>query len=256
VSEAESLIEREEALIAHGSLIGRYHLYSATRPAAELFEAVAPVSQAAEAIVDSMRGWNLTTTNADLAAELVSLGAIPSRRYALMSVTLAEVVWSEVPGPYERLDVLRLTPDLTITSDIVDLIRRAYPPGHPDQELGSDDDIRSDVQRALDGERLGPLMGPSRIVLEGARSVGMVIVNRVPGRAPTGGPWLTDICRDPDPAYRGLGRYLLQEVLRECLEGGDAAMSLAVTDGNPARQLYESVGFRVAAATSKLRLPD
>ena len=99
-------------------------------------------------------------------------------------------------------------------------------------------------------------MAVSRIAVDGPRPFGMVIVNRVPGRAPTGGPWLTDICRHPDPAYTGLGRDLLQGVMRECRDAGEPTMSLAVTDGNPARQLYESLGFTVAASTSKLRLPD
>jgi GNAT superfamily N-acetyltransferase len=256
VSEAELGIEREEVLIADGSLIGRYHLYRATRPAAELFEAVAPVPQTAQVVIDSMRGWNLTTTDADLAEELVSLGALPQRRYALMSVHLDDVAWNTKDGPYGRLEATPLTPDLVITPQLIELIRRAYPPGHPDQELGTDEDIRGDLERALHGERLGTLMPVSRLVMDEGRPVGMAIVNRVPGRAPTGGPWLTDICRDPAPSFRGLGHGLLAQILRECRDSGETTMSLAVTEGNPARQLYESFGFTVVASTSKLRLPD
>ena len=256
MTDAEPWIEREQILTADGSLIGRYHLYQAARPAAELFEAAVPIPQAARVVIDSMRGWNLTTTDAELAAELVSLGALPSRRYALMTIALNDVVMREDTGRLEALELVPLTPDLSVTPRLIELVRVAYPPGHPDEELGSDDDIRADFERALHGARLGPLMAVSRIAMDGSRPVGMVVVNRVPGRAPTGGPWLTDIFRDPDPAYAGLGRDLLQAVMRECRDAGELTMSLAVTDGNPARQLYESLGFAVAASTSKLRLPD
>jgi GNAT superfamily N-acetyltransferase len=256
VPDANPLIEREEVLIADGEVMGRYHLYRATRPAAELFEAVALSPRAAQAVVESMKGWNLTTTDDGLAAELVALGALPLRRYALMSVNLGEVHLGESDRFDRRLDPVTLTADTAVTPELIELVRRAYPPGHPDQELGSDQDIGEDIRRALGGERLGPLMDVSRVLMDRSRPVGLTIVNRVPGQAPTGGPWLTDICRDPDPAYRGLGRYMLQGILRECRDRGEQTMSLAVTEGNPAHRLYESLGFSVAASTSKLRLPD
>jgi ribosomal protein S18 acetylase RimI-like enzyme len=261
VTSSESLIEREEDLFADGSLVGRYHLYSATPPCAEHFEVIGEAARAAGAIISEMRGWNLTTTDVVLADELMALGATSTRRYAVMNLDLAA---SELPGAEviaaesgsTTVSLQQLTPDTPISGDLIDLVRRAYPPGHPDQELGSDDEIRADMGRALNGERLGALMSVSRIAVDAGRPVGLAIVNRVPGRAPTGGPWLTDLCRDPDPSYAGLGRRLLVAILRESQYAGEASMSLAVTDGNNARHLYEALGFAVVASTHKLRLPE
>ena len=36
---------------------------------------------------------------------------------------------------------------------------------------------------------------------------------------------------------------------------GEEALSLAVTDGNPARRLYEKLGFVTAMSVTKLSLP-
>ena len=151
---------------------------------------------------------------------------------------------------------MRLRPETAATPELVSLVRRAYPPGHPDQELGTDSEVVSDLCGALDGSRLGPLMPESRLVVDHGLPVALALVNRVPGRAPTGGPWLSDICRDPANRYAGLGRQVLMDILRECADDGERSLSLAVTEGNPARELYESAGFVRAATTRKLRLPD
>jgi ribosomal protein S18 acetylase RimI-like enzyme len=67
---------------------------------------------------------------------------------------------------------------------------------------------------------------------------------------------VTDICRDPAPGYAGLGRALLKRTLRTCSQAGEEAISLAVTEGNRARSLYESLGFVPVAVTRKVRIPD
>jgi GNAT superfamily N-acetyltransferase len=41
----------------------------------------------------------------------------------------------------------------------------------------------------------------------------------------------------------GIGRQLLVDLIEVSLEHGCAALSLSVNDANPARRLYESVGF-------------
>ena len=138
----------------------------------------------------------------------------------------------------------------------VALVRSAYPKGHPDEELGSDEDIVNDIQRAQSGGRLGPLMGHSAFVFDAERPVAMLLVNRVPGSAPLGGPWVTDVCRAPDHRYAGLGRAMLMRLMRLLRDDGETALSLAVTEGNPARGLYESIGFTVVVTTRKVRIPQ
>ena len=43
--------------------------------------------------------------------------------------------------------------------------------------------------------------------------------------------------------HEGIGRRLLVDLIDASVAQGHAALSLSVNDGNPARGLYESVGF-------------
>jgi GNAT superfamily N-acetyltransferase len=249
---SESTVDRPESLVVDGVRIGRYRLRDLPRTA-ELFAADVCAAQAADAVVASMAGWALTTTDAELIDRLLERGAVTSRRYALMSLVL-----SAAPSVAERrfsLQAAALTGETEVTPALIELIRSAYPEGHPDQEMGSADDIAGDLHRILAGEWLGPLHPVSRVLSDGGRPVAMIIVNRPPGRAPVGGLWLSEICRAPGPSYQGLGAELLLSVLDECRTSGEEALSLAVTDGNQARRLYERLGFLSVMSVTKVLLP-
>jgi ribosomal protein S18 acetylase RimI-like enzyme len=255
VDEAADRVQRVEQLTRGNAVLGQFNRYDADPPSAELFEAKADLDVVASAILTDLAGWNLTTTDEALASELVERGALPTRHFSLMTVdVVAQEKWQE-DVTTDRFDLRPLTVDTEIPRAIIGLVRSAYPPGHPDEELGSDDDIVRDIRRALDGDRLGVLMDMSALAFDGDRPVGLVMVNRVPGAPPTGGPWVTDLCRDPDRRYAGLGRALLIRVLHLAQAAGESSVSLAVTEGNPARRLYESLGFRWVATTRKVRLP-
>ncbi len=238
-------------------LLGRYHRFDAEPPVAELFEPAGDLGRVVDAILSDLAGWSLTTTDDALAEALVGRGAVPTRHFALMSRDLR--TWAptqEDAAMPPWLDIRHFGPSDEVPRGVIELVRAAYPPGHPDVELGGDDDIVHDIRRAQGGDRLGPLMDMSALVFDQERLVGLVLVNRVPGEPPVGGPWITDVCRDPDRRYAGLGRSLLTGVIRACVEGGEPALSLAVTEGNPARLVYESLGFSVVAVTRKVRIPD
>ncbi len=256
VSTSDQAIVRDQRLVVDGTTIGHFHRYEAEPPSAELFAPSVPVADAAVAILHELAGWNLTTTDDALASELMGKGAVSTRHYSLLTLDLAIAA---VPGPRpgwsDAFELVTPTPEMKISPELVTLVRRAYPPGHPDQELGSHDEIVGDLSRALNGVRLGQLMPQSRLVVDAGRPVALALVNRVPGSAPTGGPWLTDICRDPDAKYAGLGRALLTHLLRACRDDGELSISLAVTQGNSARRLYDDAGFTLVATTRKMHLP-
>lgn len=248
--------EGDHELVRGRLLLGRFHRYDANPPTAELFEPLADLDAVVDGVLTQLAGWNLTTADESLASALVERGALPVRHFSLMSIPLADIDGRTTSGGLTaRYDVRPLTPESQVPAEVVGLVRAAYPAGHPDEELGGDDDIVRDIQHALDGVRLGTLMDQSALVYDADRLVALVLVNRVPGGPPTGGPWVTDICRDPDPRYAGLGRDLLLQVLTACSRAGESAVSLAVTEGNPARRLYESLGFAVVATTRKVRIP-
>jgi GNAT superfamily N-acetyltransferase len=247
-------ITRESQLAVDGELIGRYHRYDGDPPAAEHFAREVSAASAAEAIVGELAGWSLTTSDDALAEALLGAGAQSLRYYSLLTCDLLASKLPPAPTWPASLQRRTLTADLEVSPQLIDLMRRAYPPEHIDAELGTDAEIVRDLRRALSGERLGPLMPQSCLVVDAGRPVALALVNRVAGAPPTGGPWLTDLCRDPDPAYTGVGRMLLTEVMRGCRDGGEVALSLAVTEGNSARRLYSDLGFAPVATTRKLRL--
>jgi len=256
VDEAGDRVRRVEKLTRGSDLLGEYNRYDANPPTAELFEVRADRDLVVEAILTDLAGWNLTTTDETLASALVERGALPTRHFSLMTVDVTpQKVWPDGVVSMDGYDIRPLRVDSEIPREVIGLVRSAYPPGHPDEELGSDDDIVRDIRRALDGDRLGALMDMSALVFDTDRLVGLVMVNRVPGVPPTGGPWITDLCRDPDRRYAGLGRALLVRALLLARAAGESSVSLAVTEGNSARRLYESLGFRLVATTRKVHLP-
>lgn len=251
--------EGVEQLTRGGALLGQYSRYDATPPAAELFEVKADLDVVVDAILTDLAGWNLTTTDEALAAKLVDRGALPTRHFSMMTIDITRqgesLADAAEAGPLHEYGISPLTVESQLPREVIDLVRSAYPPGHPDEELGSDGDILRELGRALAGDRLGPLMDMSALVFDGDRPIGLVMVNRVPGAPPIGGPWITDLCRDPDRRYAGLGRAILVRTLDLARSAGEVGVSLAVTEGNPARRLYESLGFGLVATTQKVRLP-
>jgi GNAT superfamily N-acetyltransferase len=85
--------------------------------------------------------------------------------------------------------------------------------------------------------------------------VAAVIVTDRAGVPPLGGPWVCDLFRHPASEWAGLGRLLLQRALGLAAELGLPALSLAVTDGNPARRLYQTLGFRHVSTSLNVLVP-
>ena len=84
----------------------------------------------------------------------------------------------------------------------------------------------------------------------------MVWVTRFPAEAPGYGFVRADV---PElsvcvlPGYRGagLGAELVGAAVAEARRRGLPALSLSVEEGNPARRLYERLGFRPAGAAAE-----
>jgi ribosomal protein S18 acetylase RimI-like enzyme len=86
-------------------------------------------------------------------------------------------------------------------------------------------------------------------VREGYAYAGILVVDR-PGE----GPWVSDLWRDPDPAYAGAGSALLRWAAARL--DGFGSLGLVVTVGNDrALRAYERVGFTIESTTRTVRLP-
>lgn len=101
-----------------------------------------------------------------------------------------------------------------------------------------------------------PPLGPAtaRVVDPDGRSAGQVLCA---GPVPwyDDGAWVLTVGLADRARGRGLGRALLVHALRGTREAGLASLGLSVTEGNPARALYDSLGFRLVGRVRSLPLP-
>ncbi len=216
---------------------------------------------AADATMRDLSGWGLATLDDQLAAALLERGATLRRHAHVHSRDLradpAPPNWAEPP----MRDGLRLTPWDRPLEEIAAVALAGYPPEHPDFEPrnGVADVVARDLKPyAVDGA-LGPTLPASGLVIEDDGAIGRIVaillVNDREGTPPDGGPWVTEVARLGGTAYAGTGRALLQHAMAQLTATGRPALSLAVTEGNPARNLYEQLGIRHAYSAQTLLLP-
>lgn len=124
----------------------------------------------------------------------------------------------------------------------------AYGPGHPDHRAGmSRERERELLAHLMDGEEIGPLLAASRVALfeDGTAAGALLLFGFDEVAPPLGGPWVGELFAHPG-APRGTGSALLAAGLEAAARSGLETIGLAVTDGNPARRLYERFGFAEA----------
>jgi GNAT superfamily N-acetyltransferase len=119
----------------------------------------------------------------------------------------------------------------------------AYGPRHPDAR-GPDLDEAAESLANMVEDPDNPLMQRATqvAVVEGQPVTAAVVVHsdHVTG---WNGPWLMNMFRAPDPTLPGLGAALLTRSLEILSADGEPHLGLAVTDTNPARRVYERLGF-------------
>jgi ribosomal protein S18 acetylase RimI-like enzyme len=198
---------------------------------ADLFRREPGVSaeRAARAVLADLRGMRIAGDEA-LGRALIAAGGKATRHGHLMSHDLAErPVWSEPPG-YRLTDVDRPA------ADLLDAYVAAFPPAHVDHRP----EPLADLEKDLAGAEFGPLLRGSGLAVRGDAVVGALLLGTLPGDPPFNGPWVIELFRHPE--HRGIGRALLERGLA-LIDG--PALGLMVTEGNPARILYERLGFRL-----------
>jgi mycothiol synthase len=202
--------------------------------------------QAARLGVRELAGFRFKTTDEETARALVGAGCTLVRAATDMHRDVAEPIpatplaegWALVPHEWD--------------DDLAAALWAAYGPDHPD---------RSDRVRRLRGLTEG---ADALVVLPGAtarlcgpdrRSAGQVFtVGPVPWAAvPTS--WVLDLAVSPGGQGRGSGAALLAYAIRGTRDAGLTTVGLSVTDGNPARRLYDRMGFRPALRHFEVRAP-
>jgi predicted N-acetyltransferase YhbS len=224
-------------------------------PRAELVRSLTSDVQAAAApLLAALPGFRISCADDALTAALVAVGAHEVRRFAFMRA----LVQSEPPPwpPAATISgvVLRqLSPDDIRELALLEL--RAFPPGHLDHHSNDFDEVaQSNYERITDPARV--LMAESALAFKGQQPVGVVVVQFVDRIPDMQGPWLTNIARDPDSQYAGLGASMISSVMTALRKAGHQQAFLAVTDGNPARRVYERAGFVDVCLATSLKLPE
>jgi GNAT superfamily N-acetyltransferase len=194
----------------------------------------------ADAVITQLRGHRLSMREGDLARALEARGAELVRASSLMVLGL--------PAEGSPAGGVDLRPIGHTLDEYGELLRRAYPPDHPDHEMmeATLEGAVTTVRGYLSGEIVGPLIPEASAEARDGdgRLVGLIVISEMPGDDEyEGSPWITDICVDPAAQGRGVGRALLGHAITTVSAQGRSTLGLAVTQGSPARPLYEALGF-------------
>jgi GNAT superfamily N-acetyltransferase len=211
---------------------------------------------ASRAVISQLSGWYVSA-DLDFAATLIAGGAEPIRHAHRMNRDLR----ADPPPPEWARPTLpagiRLGELDRPTGDIFPVLEAAFPNGHPDRAhiRSSVDERESELTALLAGRVLGPVAASSALAVDATdRVVGMIAVCT---RTEEGTvlPWIGTVFRRPGAELRGLGDRMIRRALALTAAEGRAGIGLAVTEGNPARRLYERLGFAVVATSMTVRVP-
>jgi GNAT superfamily N-acetyltransferase len=230
-------------------------------------------AHAAAVVRRRLPGWmaELRVTGPQDAFAKILLDAALSRgRYAHhyvwdFALRTPDPAWSQPSLPP---DLALVSPEEVSPRRLHRVHRRAYPGTHPDHPAGDFERLAQLVGGAL----FGGLLSGSAVAVRGRRPVAGIMVSHengdsslsaavlpraghsVAGFALTG-PAVVDLFRDPEDAPAGIGAVLLRRALALTAKEGAPTLSLTVTEGNPARRVYERTGFTHSHSTVALRLP-
>ncbi|GAA3800887.1 hypothetical protein GCM10022226_20600 [Sphaerisporangium flaviroseum] len=220
------------------------------RPYADLAQVLGP--GAVEVILRELPGWVVSGDEA-LGRSLLAAGAKRLRHAHTYSRDLRA---EPAPPQWAETGYGVVACDAVPAAEVFPVWRSAYPPGHPDHHATDDTAaLELDLAPMLAGTSYGPMLPCGGLLLRGERVVAGVLVGELHGDLPFGGPWVLDVFRDPSPEFAGLGSVMLRRALALATLHGLPALGLAVSDGNPARRVYERLGFRHTMSSITVIVP-
>ena len=213
--------------------------------------------EAAAVACAQLPGWRITTADPSLSDALVAAGAEFRRRALIMQCRLAEGASREPDlRPFEARPLPSTTSDPALWAPILPSWRAAFPPGHPDHLDVDEAGALAFFAPLIDGTEMGPLHRSTCVVADPDGRVGAGIVVNVRSRdARAGGPWISDIWRDPGLRGTGIGARLIERAQHQLAADGFTTLTLAVTRGNNAERSYSAAGFTLLMDSRILVIP-
>ncbi|GAB7186318.1 GNAT family N-acetyltransferase [Kitasatospora sp. Ki12] len=222
------------------------------RPWADLLEVLDDSVDAAAYIRAELPGWAVSGSP-ELGQRLVAGGATVLRHAHTFRRDLrADPPPADWAGAPLR-EGLRAVPCDRAPEELFEAWRAAFGPGHVDHFPGDDAGALSErLGPLLAGKIIGPVLPSSLLAVDAEDRVvaGVVLTDR------DGRPWIADVFRHPRRGYRGLGADLLRGTVADAAVRGLAHVHLVVSEGNPARRLYESLGFLPQETSLTVLVPD
>lgn len=243
------------------SLLAMFVTPPAARPTAADLRAVPDTNlhRFAEVALRDLPGVRVTT-RLDEAAALTEAGAT----VVTTSVHMVRHGLQQAPPPLRwaaphlagGLDIVGV--ETVEQSKLAMAQRQAFGPDHPDHEAILEAQHLGQVATLLAGELFGPLYpdASTAVVDEAGRVVACLVATQWEGIGEEwpGGPWVVDLFAVPGAPLL-LGRSLLARAVAVAALDGHDAIGLTVSATNPARRLYERMGFRDAFYRVTLDLP-
>lgn len=203
-------------------------------------------------------GLRVASTDEPLVAALVRAGGTVARRG-----TQLEYDATAAPPPREWLDRterdgVRLVDYRPVDAEIAAGWFSAYPPDHPDHNpaLTGVEDAINDLRRTQRGAVTGSFSDASALAADHADAVlGGIMVTLMRPNPHWAGPWVPDVFTRPEARGRGIGERLVRYAVAAVAAAGERGLALSVSDGNPARRLYERVGFRPTITFASVAMP-
>jgi GNAT superfamily N-acetyltransferase len=174
----------------------------------------------------------------DVRDGLLALGAQQVRHVHTMRHNLRDVPKAASnPGltlrPWQQGDAELLAP----------VFVAAYGPGHPDPRSPDLGEAAEALVHTVEDPDNPLMKRATQVAVVAGDPVGAAIVVHSDHVTGSRGPWLMNMFRAPDPTLPGLGAAMLTRALETLNADAESHLGLAVTATNPARRVYERLGF-------------
>ncbi|HVF20432.1 MAG TPA: GNAT family N-acetyltransferase [Mycobacteriales bacterium] len=205
-------------------------------------------------------GMRVASTEPELVDALVGAGGRIARRGTQLEYVVAHAPTAPEWLDREERDGVRLVDYRPVDDEIASAWLAAYPPTHPDHDAALVDTAAAvaDLGATQSGTVTGVFSSAASALAVGRSGevLGGIMVTLMRPNSFWDGPWVPDLFVRPDAQRRGIGERLVRYAVAAVAAQNEKGLALSVTDGNPARRVYDRVGFRPGVAFASVTIPS